>query len=1104
MCEKYHQFFITYQDSTALLSLSEYDTLGDLKHEIQDKFNIPVKLQKISGQYIPENDKQILQSCDEFVSLLVEDDVLGAQTEAVKLLKYQLPSNILVILQETVLEHAVSLISLKPCCNGINGLLLYLHNATDEFSSNFIQLLTNNNDVADIINNNFHFIGWDISNISYNRGLLRALDNYESLSMIKNLISGRTAAAVCIFQQNNQLNVFTCLKGSQDILQSLKMIHRHIKQQRDTSEIEATKSLQRKLPQISHIFHHIELMEAINFICTAPLNERKVLLLYLHNSADDFSQLFFQNLMTSKKLIELLNRNFLILGWDVEEDAYHKALTDALSSNVNLSDITQYIAAKKAAAVAVLPLANNVSVFMVCRGKMKIEELISALEKAESAFVAEMENERELADLKDKTNQENDMSGDKLQALFADMLGDRDYDRFEHNQHQFLKSKIGFALDGPPKEEKGYPKTTEKLIDKIYNAIKETSEKIAEYKDVIEIAVIYNCTEPLPKEKLGLSKKYPDYNPETDIRPVPIFILRKCRGSENPCRIFIDDTGRVYQTWEQYLKKNKLPERKMTLPLNGRYTVENDEVLLEQHLSPACQLDSKLLQLGDAVGMVAGLASGAVFVIALIPAVTIGPAFVVSAMVGGAAAGVWAIGRSIHALVDRNSHKESMSFANSEARGAYLNILAGSLGFAGAGANLAVAQLATRGFNIGRGAIYACNTVGFLNITASGVSLVNSGYDVFDQWYNEQQTPSALTIIQLSSSVLFFGHAVYNFKPAGTIIEESQAKVLRDYQDSLRSNRHRKTFSKLMKETFRSQGEGVKGKAEVISAIRNIPNKDEVFAALTRNNKAMNKNGIRFSADQGEIKLNGLKVDINEFVGMNKEKVNVFLKSVSGQNPTPMPSANSTGASTSNTTLLNAVDSVMSTLNIDRSNVTPLKIVLFMTDLLKFCSEDTRGLFVEAVSQTIRDLLSRVSGPLLQELDNVLPSRESLFVELAQMLIGFFKDKADDLENNYQEYKMTGNKQYFNSLFETINPSTVKRTVIFFEYAINFSFEGRLLKYTVLKNISDYIAAGLAKLIFDGTQKIEQEKERSRHSAGYRPKKEICSICNGYYFTNKV
>lgn len=43
-----------------------------------------------------------------------------------------------------------------------------------------------------------------------------------------------------------------------------------------------------------------------------------------------------------------------------------------------------------------------------------------------------------------------------------------------------------------------------------------------------------------------------------------------------------------------------------------------------------------------------------------------------------------------------------MSFANSEARGAYLNIVAGSLGFVGAGANMAVTQLAARGVNIGQ------------------------------------------------------------------------------------------------------------------------------------------------------------------------------------------------------------------------------------------------------------------------------------------------------------------------------------------------------------------------------------------------------------------
>lgn len=44
---------------------------------------------------------------------------------------------------------------------------------------------------------------------------------------------------------------------------------------------------------------------------------------------------------------------------------------------------------------------------------------------------------------------------------------------------------------------------------------------------------------------------------------------------------------------------------------------------------------------------------------------------------------------------------QTLSFANSEARGAYINILAGSLGFVGAGANIAVTQFASRGVNIG-------------------------------------------------------------------------------------------------------------------------------------------------------------------------------------------------------------------------------------------------------------------------------------------------------------------------------------------------------------------------------------------------------------------
>lgn len=43
-----------------------------------------------------------------------------------------------------------------------------------------------------------------------------------------------------------------------------------------------------------------------------------------------------------------------------------------------------------------------------------------------------------------------------------------------------------------------------------------------------------------------------------------------------------------------------------------------------------------------------------------------------------------------------------MSFANSDSRGAYINIVAGTLGFVGAGATTVVSQLASQGVNLGQ------------------------------------------------------------------------------------------------------------------------------------------------------------------------------------------------------------------------------------------------------------------------------------------------------------------------------------------------------------------------------------------------------------------
>lgn len=74
---------------------------------------------------------------------------------------------------------------------------------------------------------------------------------------------------------------------------------------------------------------------------------------------------------------------------------------------------------------------------------------------------------------------------------------------------------------------------------------------------------------------------------------------------------------------------------------------------------------------------------------------------------------------------------------------------------------------------------------------ASGAGILHSSYEIYIQWREDNVVPSTLTILQLSSSVLFFGNAVYNFKTGAAIVEETQTKVLQEYQDGLRSNRHR-------------------------------------------------------------------------------------------------------------------------------------------------------------------------------------------------------------------------------------------------------------------------------------------------------------------------
>jgi hypothetical protein len=100
-------------------------------------------------------------------------------------------------------------------------------------------------------------------------------------------------------------------------------------------------------------------------------------------------------------------------------------------------------------------------------------------------------------------------------------------------------------------------------------------------------------------------------------------------------------------------------ECEMILPLNGRYQAdESGSVVLERHLSPACGIDSKILQGTDMASTAAGLVSGGIFIAAAIPAITVAPVALVAAGATGIGVGLYSLGRSAYTLYDRSKHKE--------------------------------------------------------------------------------------------------------------------------------------------------------------------------------------------------------------------------------------------------------------------------------------------------------------------------------------------------------------------------------------------------------------------------------------------------------------
>jgi hypothetical protein len=108
------------------------------------------------------------------------------------------------------------------------------------------------------------------------------------------------------------------------------------------------------------------------------------------------------------------------------------------------------------------------------------------------------------------------------------------------------------------------------------------------------------------------------------------------------------------------------------------------------------------------------------------------------------------------------------------------------------------------------------NILNFGSLTVNGIGLVNNFASLIEKYRSEEQI-TVLEVFQFTSSCLFFTMSAFSMKTAGTIIKETQNTVLGDFEASLRSNRHRRMFRRVAKQTRGEDGNTMQGNAKVRS-----------------------------------------------------------------------------------------------------------------------------------------------------------------------------------------------------------------------------------------------------------------------------------------------
>lgn len=484
-------------------------------------------------------------------------------------------------------------------------------------------------------------------------------------------------------------------------------------------------------------------------------------------------------------------------------------------------------------------------------------------------------------------------SATRYQQDYYELLSD--WNEYDSETPHILKNCIGTILFGPPKVDENEELTTNentlfkyksaqmKKIDSMYDKIAEHG--IQKNKKIL-CGLIYNVLfdDKAIKAVINIIRKEENFNGDclmNFLSPVPLFrvlkntVIEKNEKKEEEEEIerseneneeinveiyYIDYNVRVYKSWEGYLENNVLPPCKMVVPFNGEYQGDECEqwseemsyVKVEIHNSPAYR--NTVLPILDTSSTILSVGGMAVCAASLFT--PIGAVAVAAGGIGLGVSSLWSIGRSSHTLIDRSKHEQSINITNREGFTCWFTIASSTLAFASAGGSILLTRTISQGATVGRMFQVLHDGVQVGTLVATGMTAGISIYNIYDT-YQETQTVSKQEVFNLIASLLVLGNSVVNFKMTKTLIENHQKSIIDNFESSLRSNRHRKEFKKMVNNTKSIFEDSTKVKEQIIRGINKIGNKDDFFSSVIRNRKSFSSEGIRPAFVDGKIIING-------------------------------------------------------------------------------------------------------------------------------------------------------------------------------------------------------------------------------------------------------